>query len=122
MSRRATGFSKEVLQLVLARSGGQCEALAAGCLITASDAHHRRPRGMGSTRRPETNNASACLFLCSRCHLRIESMRSWALDNGFLVRQSQNPAEVPVWWRCNWEGGRKALVLLDDVGGKRAAA
>jgi hypothetical protein len=49
-------------------------------------------------------------------------MRSWALDNGFLVRQSDNPADVPVWWRCNWDGGRKALVLLDDIGGKRAAA
>jgi hypothetical protein len=27
-----------------------------------------------------------------------------------------------VWWRCGWEGSRKALMLLDDIGGKKAAA
>jgi hypothetical protein len=43
-------------------------------------------------------------------------MRSWALDNGFLVRQSDNPAEVPVWWRCNTVGHRKEMVLLDNSG------
>jgi hypothetical protein len=49
-------------------------------------------------------------------------MRNWARENGFVLLQGDNPADVPVFWRCGWEGGRKALVLLDDIGGKRAAA
>jgi len=111
-----TGISQHVKQFVFARSEGYCEVLAAGCDMAATEIHHRRARGMGSTKRPETNYASNLLAICRRCHLRCEASRSWALDNGFLVRQSANPADVPVWWRSNWKGNRKLLVLLDDGG------
>lgn len=115
--RRSTGFSPEVTQLVLARSEGYCECMAKGCLLIATERHHRRPRGMGSTLRPETNTASACLHLCRRCHLQIESMRNWALSNGFLVGQRDDPAAIPVWWRCNETSvGHKVMVLLDNSG------
>lgn len=115
-SRRPSGFSTEVTQLVLARSEGYCECMAKGCLILATERHHRRPRGMGSTLRPETNYASACLCLCRRCHQRIESMRHWALENGFLVAQQSDPAATPVWWRCNMRGEEKVLLLLSNNG------
>ena len=117
-----TGFSADVRQTILARSEGYCEVMAAGCTLMATEIHHRRPRGMGGTKKPEANLASNGLAACRTCHLRCEAMRNWARENGFVLWQSDNPAEVPVFWRCNWAGGRKALVLLDDVGGKRAAA
>ena len=117
-----TGFSAEVRQTILARSEGYCEVMAAGCTLMATEIHHRRPRGMGGTVRPETNLASNGLAACRTCHLRCEAMRNWARENGFILWQSDDPSVVPVWWRCGWDGGRKALVLLDDIGGKRAAA
>ena len=117
-----TGFSAGVRHTILARSEGYCEVMAAGCTLMATDIHHRRPRGMGSTKRPETNYASNGLNCCRPCHLRCESMRSWARDHGFLLGQSDDPASTPVWWRCNWAGGRKVAILLDDAGGKRLAA
>ena len=117
-----TGFSVEVRHTILARSEGYCEVMAAGCTLMATEIHHRRPRGMGGTVRPETNLASNGLAACRTCHLRCESMRNWARENGFVLLQGDNPADVPVFWRCGWDGGRKALVLLDDIGGKRSAA
>lgn len=116
MSRRRTGFPPEVVELVTARSGGNCEIMSTGCIYQASQLHHRRCRGMGSTKRPETNAASNCLHLCERCHAKVEAMRAWALDNGFLVLQSQDPRSQPVWWRCAESGGLKTMVLLDDSG------
>lgn len=110
------GFPRDVVELVLGRSGGSCEIMATGCTLLATEIHHRRPRGMGSTRRPETNHASNALHVCRRCHLRAEAHRTWALNNGFLVRQSDHPDAVPVWWRCSEHGGHKDLVLLDDTG------
>lgn len=104
-------FPASTVELVTARSETFCECMARGCTLKAVHCHHRRPRGMGSTQRPETNHASNCLHVCRRCHERIESMRNWALSNGFLVRQSDDPAAVPVWWRC-----ADTSVLLDDAG------
>ena len=117
-----TGFSAEVRKAILARSEGYCEVLAPGCGLTATDIHHRRARGMGGTKRPETNYASNGLNCCRPCHIRCEAMKNWARENGFVLWQSDDPSTVPVWWRSNWDGGRKALVLLDDIGGKRSAA
>ena len=119
---KQTGFSNDVKQMIFARSEGYCEVLSPGCGRAATEIHHRRPRGMGGTVRPETNLASNGLAICRACHLRCEAMRNWARENGFVLLQGDNPADVPVFWRCGWDGGRKALVLLDDVGGKRAAA
>ena len=114
-----TGFSQHVKQMIFARSEGYCEVLSLACELAATEIHHRRPRGMGGTKKPETNYASNGLAICRRCHLKCEAMRSWAIDNGFIVRQSDNPAEIPVWWRSSWSGNRKAMVLLDDGGALR---
>jgi len=106
---RPQGFPPIVRTLVFERCAGRCEI----CNEWTSDIelHHRRARGMGSTRRPETNMASNALALCHMCHHgRVESYRSQAYENGWLVRQSRLPAEVPVLRRDRW-------VLLDDIGG-----
>lgn len=115
MSRK-TGFPPYVLELVLARSGGHCEVIATGCQLMTATYHHRRPRGSGGTRREETNYASNALAVCASCHDRIESRRSWAFENGFLVPQLMNPADEPIWWRCNIRNRRKQFVYLDDFG------
>ena len=117
-----TGFSTDVRHTILARSEGYCEVMAPGCDLTATDIHHRRPRGMGGTVRPESNLPANGLAICRPCHMRCEAMRNWARENGFVLLQGDKPSFVPVWWRCNWDGGHKALVLLDDIGGKKAAA
>ena len=111
-----TGFSNHVRQFIFARSEGFCEVMASGCELAATEIHHRRPRAMGGTNRPETNYASNGLAICRRCHLKCESSRNWARDNGFILLQSDDPAKTPVWWRSNWKGNRKAMVLLDDGG------
>ena len=106
MSRR-TGFSPDVKDAVEERAGWRCEL----CANTHSDMeyHHRRARGMGSTKRPETNAAANCIYLCGSCHRHVESHRTQAYDNGWLVRQSAFPADTPVL-------RRGVLVLLRDNG------
>ena len=115
---RNTGVSPEVVQTVMVRSYGKCEALIEGvCTHNATQVHHRRPRGSGGTRRPETNWAANLVHLCLACHERIESRRAWATTNGFLVSQFAWPADVPVWWRCaRTRNGAKRLRLLRDDG------
>jgi 5-methylcytosine-specific restriction enzyme A len=117
VTRRPTGFSPEVVELVTMRSGYNCEVMATGCTLMAEELHHRRPRGMGGSRRVDTNTAANALAICRRCHNRVESMRNWARDNGFVIPQHADPAVEPVWWRCN-VGVRQAKiwVLLSDNG------
>jgi 5-methylcytosine-specific restriction protein A len=114
-----TGFPQPVLDRVLARSGGQCEAMLPHCTITATQFHHRRPRAMGGTRRPASNTASACLHLCLSCHRWIELHRGESLALGFLVLQTLEPLERPVWWRSARDPDGDALfVMLDDYGNR----
>jgi hypothetical protein len=103
------------------------------------DVHHRIARGCGGASRPEIAYGMANLVtLCRQDHeaaeanpdearatglrvdrgvdpasipvLRVESHRSAAYDNGWLVHQGANPREVPVLRRGQ-------LVMLDDAGG-----
>lgn len=95
------GFPSDVRELILARSGGDCEAMIDRvCTYTATDIHHRRARGMGGSDRDDTNLASNGVALCRRCHESIERRRDWARDYGFLVMQNQIPKDAPIWWRC----------------------
>ncbi|ORL34997.1 HNH endonuclease [Prescottella equi] len=112
MTRRKTGPTQPVVEMVLMRSGGNCEVMAGpSCLLSAHQIHHRRPRGMGGTRRASTNAPSALLHVCWPCHGHIEANREKALKNGWLVSQGDEPVEQSVLWR-----GRP--VLLDDNGGR----
>lgn len=100
MTRRQTGFPAEVKAIVFDRSGGRCERC--GCLSWDLQHHHRRPRGAGGTRRLDTNTASACALLCGDCHRHVESHRTQALSDGWLVRQSDSPVVVPVFRLGVW--------------------
>ena len=83
MTRRLTGFPPLVRTLVYERCAGRCEV----CNEWTSDLqlHHRRARGLGSTRRPETNYTSNCLALCGMDHLRTESYRTAGARRGNIV-------------------------------------
>jgi 5-methylcytosine-specific restriction protein A len=104
---RYTGFPPEVKATIRSRAQNLCEI----CGQHTSDcvAHHRRPRGMGGTRRPESNGAAAGLWLCAMCHHRVESYRYDAFEQGWLVRQSHDPADVSVM-------RRGVRVYLGDAG------
>lgn len=111
-----TGFSNEVRTQLQERASVdgfvQCEVMAVcqGRAASLWQAHHRRPRAAGGSRRPETNQAANGLLVCGDDHRYIESHRETSLANGWLLRQNQNPCEVPVLRRRVW-------VLLDNSGG-----
>lgn len=104
-----TGFSPQVRAIITSRSGRYCEIGLNGCTDRAVHKHHRRCRGMGSTKRPETNQAANGLDVCLHCHEWVESHRREAYEYGWLVRQTEEPADVPVLYRGT-------LVILDDLG------
>lgn len=104
-TRPAPAFRlEESRQVVLERALWRCEA---GIVCDEVElfgrpysVHHRRPRGMGGTRRDETNAPANLLALCGTgttgCHGWIESNRSSALDAGFLLTQTAEPTSEPV--------------------------
>lgn len=109
---RYTGASKEVLDLVRARCKGRCERcsrLLTG--IHGGDPHHRTARGMGGSRDPRLNRASGIVALCRPCHDWIESQRTLAKVDGWLVPRNEDLLTTPV--RSWFHGGR---VLLTDDG------
>lgn len=104
--QRDTGPSIETRALVAERANFCCEAcgrslytLEVGWTFPHSF-HHRRPRGMGGTTRPETNSPANLLLLCgtgtSNCHGWIEANRTWAISLGLLLPQTADPAGTVV--------------------------
>ncbi|HEX6970244.1 MAG TPA: HNH endonuclease signature motif containing protein [Micromonosporaceae bacterium] len=58
--------------------------------------HHRRPRAMGGTQRPDVNSPQNLVWLCCPCHDFIEANRAEAYMKGWLVAQSADPLGVPL--------------------------
>lgn len=98
MVRRKTGPDARTVEALFDRSGGNCER----CGGFGEQIHHRRPRGMGGTRREDANGLPALVHLCRLCHEFIESNREWAHENGWLVRQWADPAYQPVKIQGSW--------------------
>lgn len=76
--------------------------------------HHRRPKGIGGSRRGDTNTPPNLVLLCGSgttgCHSRVHSEPAWSEPLGLLLRQWDDPALRPV----RWHGG---MVLLTATGG-----
>ena len=112
--------SKRTRLLVLTRDGWLCQVcgrnLAAAYLRGDYSLQHRRNRGMGGSKRPDTNAPANLLTTCGSatspdgCHHRIEANPVWAADRGYRIRQNQTPSQVPVLTIHGW-------VLLDNHGG-----
>lgn len=106
---RRTGPDEKTRAIVWQRDLGNCAAC--GCYLAGwFDVHHRRPRGMGGSRRPDTNSPANLMLLCTEHHERTERDRRESRDRGLLVRQGVDPSTVPV---QTWRG----LIYLDHEGG-----
>lgn len=107
MTKRQTGFPPEVKATIRSRAQNLCEI----CGQHTSDltAHHRRLKGMGGTRRPESQAVSAGIWVCALDHHRIHAHPQHSYEMGWLVKQSADPALIAVLRRERW-------VLLQDDG------
>lgn len=109
MTRR-TGPSQQVRDRVFGRDGMACVMCSGTYPLTLQ---HRRARGMGGTRRADTNGMAALIVLCGSgttgCHGWTEANPTLALERGYRVAQHQTPADVPLVWHGAW-------VLLTDDG------
>lgn len=120
-----TGFSPSTCRTMKLRAGldedvnwVRCEGCGRWFDAEVVDGHHRRPRGAGGSKRPDTNLASNGLMLCRvYCHPWAESQRDEARDDrGWLIsqfRKDVTPSQVPVLLHDGW-------FLLDDHGGRWA--
>lgn len=101
-----SGFSRQVRAIIVERAQSYCE----GCGWNLGvEAHHRRPRGAGGSKRTSTNQPSNALWLCRPCHGYAEYHRTEAREKGWLVRQHHEPRDIPVLYRGT-------SVYLDDFG------
>ena len=106
---RKTGPDRATVELLFERSHERCER----CGSRGEQIHHRRPRGMGGTRREDTNSLAAIVHLCANCHSYIESNREWAHEHGWLVRQWADPAYQPVRIQGSWIRLSEVYTLVD---------
>lgn len=104
-----TGFADAVRGIIAARSGGVCEVCGAA---PAVEMHHRRARGIGGSKRPDTSLVSNGLHVCGQDHRLIESRRGLALLLGWLVPSGFDPQTSPCLRRGEW-------VFLELDGGLR---
>lgn len=100
-------FSDETRGIVIDRARNRCDRCGTPVTLTAHF-HHRRARGMGSTNRPESASPANCLLLHPACHDYIEKHRTESFNNGWLVRQQDDPRLMPVLIAGHWS------ILFDD--------
>lgn len=81
-----------------ARAGFRCERCGGG--NGPFSIQHRRARGMGGSRREDTNNPSNLVLLdgsgTTGCHGFLESHPALALAEGMRVPQHADPATTPL--------------------------
>lgn len=98
------------------RCDGMCEVTGWPLDPDTFDAHHRRPKGMGGTSRPDKDCLTNLLAVTSLIHnggpSSIHGAPGWSRPRGYLVRKNVRwAASVPVFLL-----GRR-WVLLGDRGG-----
>lgn len=111
---KATQLAPATRQMLMQRSGGLCEKCGHD---KATQAHHRKPRGMGGTMLTDKHQLSNLLALCTTCHTWVESERNKArmLYHGWLVDQHQDPRTVPALiHNPNYYGAPHLFLLHDD--------
>jgi hypothetical protein len=57
---------------------------------------------MGGSKNPITNGPTSAILLCRPCHQWVESNRSLATDQGWLVPSRVDPGIVPIWRHGQW--------------------
>lgn len=94
------GFSDKIKESLNQRAKGRCEIC--GLPLQYAQYHHRRPRGMGGSRKMDTNQCANALVLHPACHAKVESNRKQSLLNGWLVSQHAEPIDVAVKLHYGW--------------------
>lgn len=92
--RRDTGPDRTTRELVLERDEYRCVHCGDNRELQQ---HHRKPRKSGGRADWRKSNSPANLVtICLDSHEWIESRREEAYDAGWLVRENDDPAEIPV--------------------------
>lgn len=121
-----SGVSAKTRALVVERDEERCVRCGKHCYPHNYSLQHRRARGMGGDRRPDTNAPQNLIVLCghatgtnfggpngdSGCHAKTEARYSAGWEHGWWIRQMEDPLDVPV---TTWRG----RVWLDAEGGWR---
>lgn len=111
---KATQLPTSTRNMLFLRNAGLCERCGQK---PATEAHHRKPRGMGGTMLTDKHQLSNLLALCSEHHAWIEAERNKArmLVHGWLVDQHQDPRQVPALiHNINYLGAPGRFLLHDD--------
>jgi len=105
---------RDAREVVLKRDGNTCQRCGVDLVYKLASIHHRRPRGMGSSRLVDT--PSNLVLLCGSattpksCHQTVESLRDEARVEGWLIPKLSrvHPSQVPLLTHRGW------LLLADD--------
>lgn len=111
-------FTEEARAIMQMRCLGECEVQWPNVCQGHQplQAHHRRPRGSGGTKRMSSRLAANGLMACLWCHDFLErGERGQARELGFIVSQNAEPATVRVFYR------HERYALLDNDGNVVAA-
>jgi hypothetical protein len=109
----ATQITPETRRLLAERSAGVCEICGRA---RATEASHRRPKGMGGTSVKIRHAVAWLIHACHGCHQGrdgIESDRDRARMMGWLVGPLDDAAVIPVYLHTRYGVG---WWLLDDSG------
>ncbi|UXE05210.1 HNH endonuclease [Arthrobacter phage Jamun] len=116
-----TGPSREVRRQVIARDLSKCQWCGRHVRTESGwySLQHRRARGMGGSRRRETDQAANLVLVCgtgtTECHGWIEAQPAQAIARGFRIAAGATPSRVPL---MDWTGREW---LLQDDGTKEPA-
>lgn len=128
---RHTGPVAATVALVLQRDGYCCRWCGFGVSGERGrdySLHHRLPRRMGGTSRPDINSPANLVTVHGNgtqgCHQEIESHRAEAQAHGWLLYAGDNPADRPIlvdregaWKYFNNDGGESDLPPGENVTG-----
>ncbi|MFJ5142991.1 HNH endonuclease [Streptomyces sp. NPDC088707] len=92
-SRRRTGPTDTVRQLVHDRDGGRCVRCNTPSSLTI---HHRVNRGMGGAREEWINQPHNLLLVCTTCNSWFEDHPRESYGHGWKVRRPMLPGEMTV--------------------------
>lgn len=116
---------RKAVASLLRRADGHCERCGVGVADPEAaefddrgvvwSVQHRKPAGMGGTNEELFNSPANLALLCGSgttgCHGEVESHRTQAREDGWLVWQSWDPAQAPM-----RVFGRGLVLLTDDWG------
>lgn len=112
MSRRnAATVPDDVRHAVVTRDESKCQRCGMWVANIPSSLQHRKPRGMGGRKGAAavaSYDMSNLILVCGSattpgsCHEEIERDRAQAYDDGWLVRENEDPATVPVLTCWGW--------------------